>query len=119
MERFVAFLLEYYAGNLPVWLSPEQVRIIPVADQFLDYGREVESALQSKGIRANIDSRNEKMGYKIREAQLQKIPYMLIVGGKEAQNRTVSVRERAKGDQGAVPIEAFVDQVLQQIENYT
>lgn len=119
MERFVAFLLEYYAGNLPVWLSPEQVRIIPVADQFLDYGREVESALQSKGIRASVDSRNEKMGYKIREAQLQKIPYMLIVGGKEAQNRTVSVRERAKGDQGAVPIEAFVDQVLQQIENYT
>lgn len=119
MERFVAFLLEYYAGNLPVWLSPEQVRVIPVADQFLDYGREVESALQSKGIRASVDSRNEKMGYKIREAQLQKIPYMLIVGGKEAQNRTVSVRERAKGDQGAVPIEAFVDQVLQQIENYT
>lgn len=118
MERFVAFLLEYYAGNLPVWLSPEQVRIIPVADQFLDYGREVESALQSKGIRASVDSRNEKMGYKIREAQLQKIPYMLIVGGKEAQNRTVSVRERAKGDQGAVSIEAFVDQVLQQIENY-
>lgn len=68
MERFVAFLLEYYAGNLPVWLSPEQVRIIPVADQFLDYGREVESALQSKGIRASVDSRNEKMGYKIREA---------------------------------------------------
>ena len=119
MERFVAFLLEYYAGNLPVWLSPEQVRVIPVADQFLDYGREVESALQSKGIRASVDSRNEKMGYKIREAQLQKIPYMLVVGGKEAQNRTVSVRERAKGDQGAVPIEAFVDQVLQQIENYT
>ncbi|AQS54898.1 threonine--tRNA ligase [Novibacillus thermophilus] len=119
MERFVAFLLEYYAGNLPVWLSPEQVRVIPVADQFLDYGREVESALQSKGIRASVDSRNEKMGYKIREAQLQKIPYMLVVGGKEAQNRTVSVRERAKGDQGAVSIEAFVDQVLQQIENYT
>lgn len=118
MERFVAFLLEYYMGNLPVWLSPEQVRVIPVADQFIDYGKEVEAFLQSKGVRASLDQRNEKMGYKIREAQLQKIPYMLIVGGEEVQNRTVSVRKRAEGDLGAKPLDQFAEALLQQIDDY-
>lgn len=117
MERFVAFLLEYYMGNLPVWLSPEQVRIIPVADQFLDYGREVEDFLQSKGVRVSLDKRNEKMGYKIREAQLQKIPYMLVVGEKEQGDRTVAVRKRSEGDKGSQPLDQFTEHLLEEVTN--
>ncbi|WP_054948859.1 threonine--tRNA ligase [Numidum massiliense] len=118
MERFVAFLLEYYIGNLPVWLSPEQARVIPVSDQFLDYANGVEDYLREKGIRVTVDRRDEKMGYKIREAQIQKIPYMLIVGGEEVKNRTVAVRERSEGDVGAKALEQFAAEVAAQIARH-
>lgn len=118
MERFVAFLLEYYIGNLPVWLSPEQARVIPVSDQFLDYANGVEDYLREKGIRVTVDRRDEKMGYKIREAQIQKIPYMLIVGGEEVKNRTVAVRERSEGDVGAKVLEQFAEEVAAQIARH-
>ncbi len=104
MERMTAFLLENFAGALPLWLSPIHARIIPVSNAYEAYAREVEEALLAGGIRAESDLRNEKMGYKIREAQLEKVPYMLIVGENEAGSGTVSVRKRGEGDIGAKPI---------------
>jgi len=104
MERMTAFLLENFAGALPLWLSPIHARIIPVSNAYEGYAREVEEALLAGGIRAESDLRNEKMGYKIREAQLEKVPYMLIVGENEAKSGTVSVRKRGEGDIGAKPV---------------
>jgi threonyl-tRNA synthetase len=104
MERMTAFLLENFAGALPLWLSPIHARIIPVSNAYEAYAREVEEALLAGGIRAESDLRNEKMGYKIREAQLEKVPYMLIVGENEAGSGTVSVRKRGEGDIGAKPV---------------
>ncbi|WP_123041657.1 threonine--tRNA ligase [Cohnella candidum] len=108
MERMTAFLLENFAGALPLWLSPVQAKVIPVSTAYESYVREVAEKLQAAGIRAEVDLRNEKLGYKIREAQLEKIPYMLIVGEQEAANGTVSVRRRGEGDLGAQPLGDFV-----------
>ncbi|TJY41036.1 threonine--tRNA ligase [Cohnella pontilimi] len=108
MERMTAFLLENFAGALPLWLSPVQAKVIPVSTAYEGYVREVEEKLQAAGIRVESDLRNEKMGYKIREAQLEKIPYMLIVGEQEAENGTVSVRRRGEGDLGAQPLADFI-----------
>jgi threonyl-tRNA synthetase len=108
-ERFIAILIEHYAGAFPLWLAPVQAIVLPIADRHLDYCRSVRETLRAAGLRAELDERQEKIGYKIREAQLQKIPYMLVVGDREAADGTVSVRTRSGGDQGASTIAAFVD----------
>ena len=108
LERFFGVLIEHYAGAFPIWLAPVQVLVIPIADRHVDYAQKVESVLKQEGIRAQVDMRNEKTGYKIREGQLQKIPYMLIVGDREIENETVSVREREVGDKGAIPLTEFI-----------
>jgi threonyl-tRNA synthetase len=107
-ERFIAILIEHYAGAFPLWLAPVQAVVLPIADRHADYAREVHAEVEAAGIRVAIDGRQEKIGYKIREAQLQKVPYMLVVGDREAAERTVSVRTRAGGDQGARSVAAFV-----------
>ena len=111
-ERFVALLLEHFAGALPLWLAPVQVILLPIADRHLDYARSVRNTLASAGLRAELDERQEKIGYKIREAQLQKIPYMLVVGDKEVAEGTVSVRTRAEGDQGGRRVDDFVREAI-------
>ena len=115
MERMTAFLLENFAGALPLWLSPVQAKVLPVSQSFDGYAQEVENRLREAGIRAESDLRNEKLGYKIREAQLDKTPYMLIVGEQEASAGTVSVRRRGEGDLGVQPIGEFIDRVLEEI----
>jgi threonyl-tRNA synthetase len=107
-ERFLAMLIEHYAGAFPLWLSPVQAVVLPIADRHLDYARAVQTELAAAGLRAALDERQEKIGYKIREAQLQKVPYMLVVGDREAAEGTVSVRSRAGGDLGSRPTAAFV-----------
>ncbi|MEI6632793.1 MAG: threonine--tRNA ligase [Chlamydiota bacterium] len=111
LERFVGTLIEHYKGAFPLWLSPVQAIVIPVSEKFLDYAESVHAALVEKGIRAAIDRRNEKMGLKIRDAQLQKTPYMLVVGGRERDAGAVAVRSREDGDQGAVPLAEFIARV--------
>jgi threonyl-tRNA synthetase len=107
-ERFIAILIEHYGGAFPLWLAPEQVRVLPITDRALDYGREVREACSAGGLRVTLDERGEKIGAKIRDAQLQKVPYMLVVGDREAAEKTVAVRSRAAGDRGAQPLPAFV-----------
>ena len=116
IERFIAILTEHFAGAFPLWLAPEQVRVLPISERQLDYAKSVESRLKEAGLRATFDERGEKIGYKIREAQLMKIPYMLIVGDKEAQSGTVSVRSRAGGDRGAVDLSAFIEAASAEVE---
>ncbi len=108
LERFIAILIEHYVGAFPLWLAPVQVVILPIADRHLDYARQVHSRVSAAGLRVEVDERQEKIGYKIREAQLQKVPYMLVVGDKEADQGSVSVRSRAGGDQGSRPLDEFV-----------
>lgn len=110
LERFLGILIENYAGAFPYWLAPVQARLLPVAEEYREYAQSVAKRLMEAGVRTEIDSREEKLGKKIREAQLQKIPYMLVIGAKEAQNNTVSVRERSKGDLGAMTFEQFIAQ---------
>ena len=117
MERFVAVLLEHYAGALPLWLSPVQATVLPIADRHVDYANRVAGELKAAGFRVTIDDRNEKTGFKIREAQLQKIPYMLIVGDREQESGTVSVRSRSEGDRGAVPIAQLIDELRREAES--
>ena len=117
VERFIGILTEHYAGAFPLWLAPVQVAVIPVTRKFSAYAHTVEEQLLQAGIRVEVDDRNEKVGYKIREAQLQKVPYMLIVGEKEAESAAVSVRDRAEGDLGAMATEAFAAKVLEEIKN--
>ena len=115
-ERTLALLIEKYAGAFPMWLAPEQVRILPISDKFLDKAYEVKQKMLNAGIRVELDDRAEKIGYKIREAQLQKIPYMLIIGEKEVESGTVSVRSRKDGDLGAVKVEEFIDRAVEEIK---
>ncbi|MBR7070618.1 MAG: threonine--tRNA ligase [Clostridia bacterium] len=116
-ERTLALLIEKYAGAMPLWLSPEQVRILSIADRHLDYAYEVKKQLEAKGIRVTVDERNEKIGYKIREARLEKLPYQLIVGDSEVENGTVSVRERGEnGDLGSMSVADFVARVVDENE---
>lgn len=116
IERFIGILIEHFAGAFPLWLAPEQVKIIPVSDKQLDYAKDLLSKLESAKIRASIDDRSEKMGYKIRQAQLEKIPYMLVVGDKEVEAKAAAVRSRKEGDIGAMPIEDLVDKLITEIE---
>ncbi|MDN5330910.1 MAG: threonyl-tRNA synthetase [Tepidanaerobacteraceae bacterium] len=117
LERFIGILIEHYAGAFPVWLAPVQVKVIPVSQKFLEYGREVKRKLEAHDIRVELDERNEKVGYKIREAQMQKIPYMLVVGEREEAEGTVSVRIREKGDVGAKSLEEFIQEITVRIKN--
>ena len=119
IERFIGILIEHYAGKFPVWLSPVQVKILPVSDKSMDYAKRVEAELKSKGIRVETDGRNEKIGYKIREAQLEKLPYMLIIGDKEKEEGTVSVRMREKGDIGSMAVEEFAERVKKENDEKT
>ena len=115
IERFIGVITEHFAGAFPLWLSPVQVEVLPVSNAFNDYGAEVAKKLDEAGIRVHLDDRNEKIGYKIREAQLQKTPYMLVVGEREKDDVTVSVRTRAGDDKGAVKVEEFLAQALEEI----
>jgi threonyl-tRNA synthetase len=115
MERFVGVLIEHFAGAFPLWLAPEQVRILPVSDKFAAYADEVVSALRAAGVRAVVDTSQDKLGAKIRLAQVAKVPYMIVVGGKEAESRQVSVRSRKAGDEGSKPLEEFVERIKQEI----
>jgi threonyl-tRNA synthetase len=115
-ERFIALLLEHYTGAFPLWFAPLQVIVLPIADRHLEYGRGVLARLRAAGLRAELDDRQEKIGYKIREAQVQKIPYMLVVGDREAADGAVSVRSRAAGDQGSRPLDAFIEAAREEID---
>ena len=115
-DRFISFLLEETKGNLPVWIAPTQVKILPITDNQHEYAYKLKEELQHKGIRVQVDDRNEKTGYKIREAQLQKIPYMLVVGAKEVEENAVSVRSREEGDIGKKSVDDFIEEILKKIE---
>ena len=114
-ERTLAYLIEKYAGALPTWLSPTQVKLLPIGNEQLDYAKKISDKMEAFGIRVETDDRYEKIGYKIRQAQLQKIPYMLIIGDKEMADGTVSVRSRKDGDMGAVPADEFIDKLVLEI----
>ena len=115
MERFFGVLVEHYAGAFPTWLAPVQVRVITIAEKHHWYALEVEKQLKDKGLRVETDLRNEKIGYKIREARLEKIPYMLVVGDNEVDTNTVSVRSRKAGDLGQSSLEDFIEKILEEI----
>ena len=116
-ERFIAILIEHYAGAFPLWLAPVQVTVLPIADRHLPYAAAVRDQLRGAGLRADLDERQEKIGYKIREAQLQKIPYMLVVGDRESAEGQVSVRGRADGDLGAFKVDTFIELAKREIDN--
>jgi len=117
MERFIGVLIEHFAAEFPLWLAPVQVAVLAITDQHLEYARQVCQQFKSAGVRAELDDRNEKIGYKIRDWELKKVPYMLIVGGKEQANNTVSVRQHKKGDLGAVSREAFLSKIVNAIQS--
>ena len=114
-ERTLALLIEKYAGAFPMWLAPVQVKLLAVADRHLDYVYEIKKALEEKGMRVEVDGRSEKIGYKIREAQLEKVPYMFIIGDKDIEAQTVSVRHRKEGDLGAMKLEQFIEMAVEEI----
>ena len=116
-ERTLAYLIEKYAGAFPTWLAPVQVKLLPIADRHLDYLYDVKKALEAKGIRCEIDDRSEKIGFKIRQAQLEKVPYMLLAGDKDIENNTVSLRTRSGGDKGAMSLDEFVDKLLKEVDD--
>lgn len=116
-ERTLAYLIEKYAGAFPTWLAPVQVKLLPIADRHLDYLYDVKKALEAKGVRCEIDDRSEKIGFKIRQAQLEKVPYMLLAGDKDIENNTVSLRTRSGGDKGAMSLDEFVDKLLKEVDD--
>jgi threonyl-tRNA synthetase len=115
LERFIGILIEHYAGAFPIWLAPVQVKILPITDRHVDYAKELANAMREKEIRVEVDDRNEKIGYKIRQSQMEKVPYMLVVGDKEVETNNVAVRKRGQGDIGASGVEDFIEQVLAEI----
>lgn len=117
IERFIGILIEHFAGAFPTWLAPVQVKVLPISEKYMDYANKVMSDLKDAGIRTEIDDRAEKIGYKIREARLQKIPYMLVVGAKEEEEGKVSVRSRFMGDEGAKDLNEFIDSIKEEIKN--
>ena len=117
-ERTLAMVIERFAGAFPTWLAPVQVKVLPIADSHIDYANKVKEELQKAGIRVEVDNRDEKIGYKIREAQVQKVPYMLVVGDKEIEEGSVGVRSRKDGDVGAQKLEEFISKIKEEIENY-
>ncbi|MGI6777558.1 MAG: threonine--tRNA ligase [Acetivibrionales bacterium] len=115
IERFIAILTEHFAGAFPVWLAPVQVKVLPLVEKHHEYAFELKKSMEEQGIRVEMDSRNEKIGYKIREARLERIPYILVIGDKELESRTVAVRSRGEGDMGAMPAEDFINKVIEEI----
>ena len=116
IERFIGVITEHFAGAFPTWLAPVQVKVMTITDRSRDWAVEVAKRLDAAGIRVETDLRNEKIGYKIREAQSQKIPYMLVIGDKEAEAGAVAVRTRTGGDKGAMPLDEFEAMILEQIK---
>ena len=116
IERFIGILIEHFAGAFPTWLAPVQAVIIPVSEAHKEYAYEVQKKLDAEGIRVKVDDRNEKMGYRIRENQLQKVPYMLVVGDKEIADGAVSVRARKENLDGAMPVADFIDYIKAEIK---
>ena len=114
LERFIGILIEHYAGKFPVWLAPVQVKVLPISEKFFGFGEEILKKLKDAGIRCEMDQRDEKIGYKIRSAQMEKVPYMLIVGQKEEETGTVSVRSRDDGDLGSQELDAFIQKVVEE-----
>ena len=115
IERFIGILIEHFAGKFPLWLSPVQVKILPISDKYVDYAYEVQKELKNLGIRVNVDARAEKIGFKIREAQLEKVPYMLVIGEKEVENNTIAVRSRDLGDLGSMKKEEVIEKFVKEI----
>lgn len=121
IERFIGILIEHFAGAFPTWLSPVQVKVLPISEKFHDYAKEVEKQLKEKDIRVETDFRAEKIGYKIREGRMERVPYLLIVGEKEVENNEVSVRSRKNGDEGALSLDSFIEKIQKEVaskENY-
>jgi threonyl-tRNA synthetase len=116
-ERFIGFLLEHYAGKFPTWLAPLQVKVLPISDKFLEYAQTVSDKLKKADIRTEVDERSEKIGKKIRDTEVARVPYMLVIGEKEVNEGRVSVRRQGKGDEGSVNVEAFIEKVKNEIEN--
>jgi threonyl-tRNA synthetase len=116
-ERFIGFLLEHYAGKFPVWLAPLQVKILPISDKFMEYAQSVQKQLRKAGIRVEIDDRQEKIGKKIRDTELMKVPYMLVLGEKEMTENKLSVRRQGKGDIGTQDVSTFINSVVDEVEN--
>jgi threonyl-tRNA synthetase len=116
IDRFIGVLVEHYGGAFPLWLAPVQARVIPVSSKFNDYAEHVTEQLKAAGIRVELDARDEKVGYKIREAQVQKVPYMFVVGEKEMESGTVAVRKRTEGDLGAKPLAEVIASLKEEIE---
>lgn len=114
-ERTLAWLVEKYAGKFPTWLCPEQVRVLPISEKYADYAAKVTNILKENGILATVDNRSEKIGYKIRETRLAKVPYMLVVGQKEEEENLVSVRSRFLGDEGQKTLDVFIKDILEEI----
>ena len=119
IERFIGILIEHFAGAFPTWLAPVQVKVLPISDKHMEYGQKVLDELKASGIRAELDSRAEKIGYKIREAQMQKVPYMLVVGAKEEEENLVSVRSRFAGDEGQRSLDEFIAAMKEEVESKT
>ena len=117
-DRFISFLIEETKGAFPTWLAPVQVKLLPISDSQVEYCQKIKSELMKNKVRVELDDRNEKIGYKIREAQLEKVPYMLVIGDKEVEANTVSVRSRKEGDIGAIKVEEFISKIKYEIENY-
>lgn len=115
IERFIGILIEHFAGAFPTWLAPVQVKVLPISDKYMGYGEKVLDELKKAGIRAELDVRAEKIGYKIREAQMQKIPYMLVVGAKEEEDGLVAVRSRFEGDEGQKNLADFIAALQEEI----
>ena len=114
-ERTLAWLIEKYEGKFPTWLCPEQVRVLPISEKYEEYAQKVNATLKDNGILSTVDSRSEKIGYKIRQARLDKLPYMLVVGQKEEEDGTVSVRSRFAGDEGVKPLDTFINDICREI----
>ena len=117
VERFMSMMIEHYAGNFPTWLAPEQVRILPISDNFNEYAKEVEDILKEAKVRVTVDDRAESLGKKIRDVEVQKVPYSLIVGEKEVKNKTVTPRKRHEGDLDPVTAQNFKESVIKEILN--
>jgi threonyl-tRNA synthetase len=115
-ERFIGFLLEHYAGKFPVWLAPLQVKVLPISDKFMDYAQTVLQSLKNADIRCEVDDRSEKIGKKIRDTELAKVPYMLVIGEKEVNENKISVRRQGKGDIGAKNVDGFITEVKSEIK---
>ena len=116
-ERFIGFLIEHFAGNFPLWLAPVQISIIPISDKFNDYAQSVYDKLRKEKVRVNLDIRNEKMGAKIRNAELNKIPIMIIIGEKEVDSQTLSVRRKFSGNQGTFGVDDFISSIKEEINS--